>query len=91
MLREVLRLTKGEVKTTTKIKVYECLFCKSEKVAVIANLSSDKMGTINNWYVECTKCHARGSKAKTQNDAIAYWNREPQYLQDNATPNIFEN
>lgn len=90
MLNEVLRLTNGEVKTTTKLKVYDCLFCKSDNVAVIANLSSDKTGEIKNWYVECRKCFATGSKAKTQNDAVAYWNREPQYLEDNTTPNIFE-
>lgn len=90
MLREVLRLTNGEIKTTTKLKLYKCLFCESENTAVIANLSSDKMGTIDSWYVECRKCFARASKAKSQNDAVAYWNREPQYLEDKSTPNIFE-
>jgi hypothetical protein len=48
------------------------------------------MGTIDSWYVECRKCFARASKAKSQNDAVAYWNREPQYLEDKSTPNIFE-
>lgn len=55
MLREVLRLTNGEIKTTTKLKLCKCLFCESENTAVIANLSSDKMGTIDSWYVECRK------------------------------------
>ena len=72
----MLRLTNGEIKTTTKLKLCKCLFCDSENTAVIANLSSDKMGTIDSWYVECRKCFARASKAKTQNDAVAYWNRE---------------
>ncbi|MDY0193605.1 MAG: Lar family restriction alleviation protein [Aliarcobacter butzleri] len=90
MLNEVLRLTKGEIKTTTKIKIDNCMFCGSENVAVIANLSSDKMETVKNWYVECRKCFARGSEADSQNDAIAYWNRQPQYLEKNLTPNLFE-
>lgn len=47
MLREVLRLTNSEIKTTTKLKLCKCLFCDSENTAVIANLSSDKMGTID--------------------------------------------
>ena len=90
MLNEVLKLTKGEVKTSTKLKLDKCIFCESEKVAVIANLSSDKSGKIKNWYVECQKCFAQGSKTKTQNDAVAYWNRQPQYIEDNTTPNLFE-
>jgi uncharacterized protein YfaT (DUF1175 family) len=61
MLNEVLKLTKGEVKTSTKLKLDKCIFCESEKVAVIANLSSDKSGKIKNWYVECQKCFAQGS------------------------------
>jgi len=79
-----------ELKKINSREKRSCLFCKSDNVAVIANLSSDKTGEIKNWYVECRKCFATGSKAKTQNDAVAYWNREPQYLEDNTTPNIFE-
>lgn len=90
MLREVLRLTNGEIKTTTKLKLYKCLFCESENTAVIANLSSDKMGTIDSWYVECRKCFARGSEANSQNDAVAFWNRQLQYLEENLKPNLFE-
>ena len=68
MLNEVLKLTKGEVKTSTKLKLDKCIFCESEKVAVIANLSSDKSGKIKNWYVECQKCFAQGSKTKNTNE-----------------------
>lgn len=90
MLNEVMKLTRGEITTKTKLKLDKCLFCNSENTAVIAKLSSDKMGAINNWYIECRKCFARGSKANSQNDAVALWNREPQYLEDKSTPNLFE-
>ena len=90
MLNEVLRLTKGEISTKTILKIYSCLFCKSENVTPIAKINKYKTGFVSNWYIRCNNCLARGSEAKTQNDAIAYWNREPQYLQDNSTPNLFE-
>ena len=90
MLNEVLRLTKSEISTKTILKIDSCLFCKSENIAPIAKINRYKTGFINNWYIRCNNCLARGSEAKTQNDAIAYWDREPQYLQDNSTPNLFE-
>jgi len=90
MLNEVLRLTKGEIPIKPKLKIYECMFCKSNNITPIAKVSKNKKEQINIWYVRCNNCFARGSEATTQNDAIAYWNKEPQYLKDNLIPNIFE-
>lgn len=90
MLNEVLRLTKGEIKTKATIKIYECIFCNSSSVEAIAKTKNLNKIQNQNWFVRCNNCFAQGAVAGSQNDAIAYWNREPQYLEKNLTPNIFE-
>lgn len=73
------------------LAIESCTFCKSTKVVAIADVTIKDDMQINNWYVECQQCLARGSKQDAQGDAIYMWNKTPQYMQANKDTNSLFN
>lgn len=69
------------------LHIESCTFCKSTKVALIADVTIKDDMQINHWYVECQSCMARGSKQDAQGNAIYMWNKTPKYIEDNQETN----
>lgn len=59
----------------------ECPFCDGANLVQIAKVSFDREGQqVDDWYVECQDCNARGGEEPTLDDAKARWNGDYEYF-----------